>query len=126
MIKPPNISDAEWQVMEVLWRRSPLTAAEVVDALANESNWNPRTIKTLLARLVKKKALAYEPVGNRYHYRPRVSREQCVHEETQSFLHRIFRGAAGPMLAHFTSEARLTPEEIDELKRILTEKSRRK
>ena len=66
----PTISDAEWEVMAVLWTTSPLTANEVVDRLEGRKTWSPRTVKTLLNRLVNKKALAYETRGNRYLYRP--------------------------------------------------------
>jgi BlaI family transcriptional regulator, penicillinase repressor len=124
MTKHPNISDAEWQVMDVLWRRSPLSAADVVESLRDETQWNPRTIKTLLARLVKKKALAYEVSGNRYLYRPKVAREHCVRRESQSFLHRVFGGQAGPMLNYFVRTTRLTPQEIAELERILSRKEK--
>ena len=109
--------------MDVLWRKAPLTAAEVVVEL-HETGWNPRTIKTLLARLVKKKALAYEAVGNRYLYRPRVRREECVQQESQSFLKRVFAGQAAPMLNYFVQTAKLTPQEIAELERILSRKEK--
>jgi BlaI family transcriptional regulator, penicillinase repressor len=124
MTKAPNISEAEWQVMDVLWRRSPLTAAEVVEALADETKWNPRTIKTLLARLVKKRALAYQAQGNRYLYRPKVGREQCVQRESQSFLQRVFGGQAAPMLNYFVQTTKLSAAEIAELERILSRKEK--
>ena len=122
---PPSISDAEWEVMNVLWSRWPLTANEVVAALAGKNEWNPRTVKTLLNRLVKKKALAFEVEGNRYLYRPMVERAFCVRHEGQSFLNRVFGGAAGPMLAHFVEDAKLTESEIAALKKLLNRKGQR-
>ena len=112
MPNPPAISDAEWDVMQVLWESSPLTANEVVDKVARRRGWNPRTVKTLLNRLVKKGALGFEQEGNRYRYFPLASRDACVRSESRSFLARVFGGAVGPMLAHFVSEAPLSPEEI--------------
>src|SRR5436305_8626918 len=108
---PPPISDAEWDVMQVLWREAPLTANEVVERIAPQKQWNPRTVKTLLNRLVGKGALGYETDGNRYRYFPAVSREDCVRSKSRSFLSRVFGGAVGPMLAHFVNEAPLTREE---------------
>lgn len=126
MANLPSISDAEWEVMQVLWDAAPrpLAAGEVVDALAGRKDWNPRTVKTLLNRLVKKRALGFEAQGKRYLYRPRVSREACVRSEGRTFLARVFGGAAGPLLAHFVNESPLTREEIAYLKRLLAEKGK--
>ena len=125
MPKPPSISDAEWDVMNVVWSSPrPLTAAEVVEQLSGAKSWSPRTVKTLLNRLLTKGALAAQAQGKHYLYRADVSREQCVRAETRSFAARVFGGAAGPMLVHFVRQAKLTPEEIEQLKRLLDEKGR--
>lgn len=124
MAKVPEISDAEWDVMDVLWQRggAPMPAAEVVDAVAAGRGWSPQTVKTLLARLVKKRALATAADGNRYLYRPRVGRDECVRRESRSFLARFFGGDAGAMLCRFVDEAELSPEQIAELRKILDRK----
>lgn len=111
--------------MDVLWSQSPLTANDVVDRLAARNDWSPRTVKSLLNRLVKKRALAFEAEGKRYHYFPRVSRAQCVRVRTQSFIASVFGGAVGPMLAHFVSEAPLTPDEIRQLKEMLDRRQKK-
>lgn len=116
------ISDAEWRVMQVLWDRSPLTAGEVVESLADTCDWSPATVKTMLGRLVKKGVLAYEQDGKRYLYRPAVTREDAVKRESRSFLDRVFDGAAGAMLAHFVRGQKLTRRELNELRRLLEEK----
>src|SRR5262245_54060676 len=100
-----RISDAEWQVMQVVWERKAATAAEVIAALAAATEWRHRTIRTLLARLVDKGVLAAEADGNRYLYRPLVSRGKCVRAESQSFLKRVFGGDAGELLVHFVHAA---------------------
>ena len=123
-MKLPEISDSEWEVMNVIWGRSPLTASEIVDMLAGKKQWSPRTVKTLLNRLVKKKALAYEVTGNRYLYRPNIAREFCVRHEGRSFMNRVFGGAAGAMLAHFVEDANLSLTEIENLKKILNRKGK--
>jgi BlaI family penicillinase repressor len=122
MSKPPAISDAEWEVMTVLWDRSPLMANEVVERLKGRKVWNPRTTKTLLNRLVKKGALDFTTQGNRYLYRPRVKREACVRMESRSFVRRVFGGEVGPMLVQFVRQADLSAGEIEELKKLLDEK----
>jgi BlaI family transcriptional regulator, penicillinase repressor len=123
MSNPPTISDAEWEVMTVLWDQSPLTANAVVERLKGRKAWNPRTTKTLLNRLVKKKALDFTTQGNRYLYRPRVKREACVRTESRSFIRRIFGGEVGPMLVQFVRQSDLSAAEIEQLKKLLDEKT---
>jgi BlaI family penicillinase repressor len=120
----PNISDAEWEVMRVLWAEAPLASQQIVDRLAGHKEWSPRTIKTMLNRLMKKKALTFQTEGNRYLYQPAVSQEQCVREESRSFLDRVFGGAVAPMLNHFVQNAKLSAEEIEQLKRVLRKREK--
>jgi BlaI family penicillinase repressor len=115
----PQISDAEWEVMKAVWDGAPLTAGEVVERMAGEQQWKPRTIKTLLNRLVKKGAVAMETDGRRYIYRAKVARDAVVRRETRSFLSRVFDGAAAPAIVHFLEHGRLTPEEIQRLRETL-------
>lgn len=96
-----SISDAEWQVMNVVWDRQPLTAQEIVAALAREADGAPATIKTMLHRLVKKQVLTYEPQGNRYVYRSSVRRSDCIRQASRSFLQRVFEEDPAPLVAHF-------------------------
>jgi BlaI family transcriptional regulator, penicillinase repressor len=126
MPKVPTISEAEWSVMRVVWEAGrPITAGEVVEKLAPRHDWNHRTIKTMLGRLMRKGALGYEADGKRYLYRARVSMEQCLRVESRSFLDRVFGGAAAPMLNYFARNTRLSPEEIAQLKCILDGKEER-
>ena len=122
MSSVPNISEAEWEVMKVLWNKSPLTAKEIIDHLDNKTDWKPKTIKTLISRLVKKEVLGFKPEGKIYLYYPLYKENECVKAEGKSFLNRIFGGSVKPMLAHFLEEEELSPSEIDELKKILEKK----
>ena len=124
MAKVPGISEAEWEVMAVVWARggAVVTANEVVEALSPKRGWSPRTVKSMLNRLVKKGALGFEAEGKRYLYRARVTREQCVREESRSFLGRVFGGAVGPMLNHFVQNETLSEAEVQELRRMLDER----
>lgn len=119
MKRPPAISDAEWQVMEAIWQDHPVAASEVIASLGEKSGWKPNTIRTLLARLVKKGALKYSEDGNRYIYTPRFTREEHVSDASESFLDRIFGGAARGLLIHFAESGKLTNRDIADLKRIL-------
>ncbi|MHC4713612.1 MAG: BlaI/MecI/CopY family transcriptional regulator [Planctomycetota bacterium] len=117
--KQPKISESEWLIMRVLWRRSPRTANEVVDELTPQTPWKPKTIKTLLSRLVKKGAVGFSKKGRAYDYHPLLTEAESVRAESRSFLERVYGGALAPMLAHFLEDDRLSPEEIDRLRRIL-------
>jgi BlaI family penicillinase repressor len=115
----PQISDAEWEVMKLVWERQPVAASDVVARLGREQRWAPRTIKTMLARLVDKGALGYEVDGKRFLYRAKVRREACVRHESRSFLSRVFGGAVAPAVVHLLTHSNLTADELDELRRIL-------
>ncbi len=115
----PNISDAEWQVMHVIWERQPVTAQAIIAALDEQVDWSGATIKTMLHRLVKKKVLRYQREGNRYLYRARVERSESLRQESQSFLDRVFGGEAAPLLAHFVQSGDLTEAEIETLRKLL-------
>ena len=124
MTRIPKIAESEWKVMKVLWSRSePMPAYDIIQALSSKE-WQPKTVKTLLSRLVKKKALGYRTYKNLYLYYPLVSEAECVKLESESFLKRCFGGNLEPMLAHFVEERRLGKGQIAELKRILDQKGR--
>lgn len=120
----PRISDAEWLVMQVLWLRSGLTADEVVEALRGKVTWSARTIRTLLNRLLQKRALKHAKEGRKYRYFPAVNQEQCIRQERRSFVQRVYGGTIAPMLAAFIDDAQLSSEDIEELKRMLEQKGK--
>lgn len=119
-----TISDAEWQVMNVVWQDQPVEAQQVVDQLAVANGWSAATIKTMLHRLVKKQALAFEQDGKKYQYRASVRRSDCVRRESRSFLERVFGGATAPALMQFVKMSKLTDDEVAELRRLLDRKGR--
>jgi len=119
------ISDAEWLVMRVIWRLGKAAAADVIAELGKTQDWNHRTIRTLLGRLVEKGALATESDGHRYTYRPRVTQQKCIRAESRSFLNKVFGGDAKELLVHFAQEASITTDQIEELKRLLESKKGR-
>lgn len=116
----PNISESEWTVMESLWSKSPQTASAVAKALQESTGWAENTVRTLLTRLVEKGALEIDESGTGpKQFVPAVRRETCVKAESESFLERVFQGAAKPLLVHFARNSRLTSDEVRELKKML-------
>jgi BlaI family transcriptional regulator, penicillinase repressor len=126
MTRTPPVTDAEWEVMNVLWDESPRTANDVIETLSERMKWHATTVKTLLSRLVKKGVVKYRSEGNRYLYSAAIPRQRYVREESASFIDRVFGGETTPALMHFVRNTRLSQDEIDELRRILDEKQEEK
>jgi len=122
MPRTVQISDSEWDVMEPIWQAGACTAAEIIRRLRVTHDWNHSTIRTLLARLVEKGALAYDVDGSRYIYRAAVSRDRCVRQEGRSFLDKVFGGDVGALLTHFVADASLDPVQIEQLRKLLAQK----
>ena len=119
-MKTPKISDTEWEVMRVIWAKHPITAAEIIERLvAADPSWHPKTARTLLARLVRKQALDYEPQGRSYVYEPLISEKECVAVASESFIARVFGGSLRPLLAHFVERQKLTSQDLEEVRRLL-------
>jgi BlaI family penicillinase repressor len=117
-----TISEAEWQVMNVVWRDQPVEAQAVVEELAAPNGWSAATVKTMLHRLVKKKALAFEQDGKRYLYSATVRQSDCVRQASRSFVERVFGGSAAPALMHLVKNSKLSDSEVAELRRLLDRK----
>ena len=123
MLNIPRLAQSEWKIMKVLWASSgPMPAYDIIQELSQTTTWRPKTVKTLLNRLIKKGALGYKTYKNFYLYYPLVSEEACIRMESESFIDRCFDGSLQPMLAHFVKTKRLTASEVKELKRILEKK----
>jgi predicted transcriptional regulator len=114
-----KISAAESQVMEALWDGEPLSADEIVAKVGPAQNWGEATVKTLINRLLKKKALVSERLGGRTRYRPLVTRAEYVTGESQGLLDRLFGGQLAPLVAHYAKHRALTPDEVARLKRLI-------
>jgi predicted transcriptional regulator len=117
-----TISDAESQVMEVLWRApAPLLAEQVVAALSDSQRWQAVTVKTLLNRLLKKGAIAAQKDGRRFLYHAVLQRDEWVAQESEGLLQRLFGGRIAPLVAHFGSQRKLSPADIQELRKLIDE-----
>ncbi len=119
----PRISEAEWEVMKVVWRQpSPSLAQDIIQALARSTTWSPATVKTMLNRLVTKGVLRYERTGRSYLYSAAINESECCAAEADSFLERVFDGSLSPLLAHFARSRRLTKKELESLEQILRDR----
>ena len=118
----PGISNTEWMVMKVIWRLGECTASRIIEELAGTTKWKPKTVKTLLSRLLKKKAIGFREENRSYIYYPLVAEEQCVKAESQSFLDRVFGGEINMAIASFIQNNKISKQQIDELRKILDEK----
>ena len=125
-MKPiPRISESEWEVLGVLWKKAPLTAAQVFDKL-RDKNWKFSTVRTFLARLEKKGIVASQDAGGAKTYSPLLGRDECVRDASQSFLDRVFEGATAALLVHFAKSKKLSARDLAELEAILAQKRKGK
>lgn len=116
-----KISEAEYAVMEALWREAPLTAADVAARVADERGWSIQTVKTLLSRLLAKDILSAQQDGRRFLYTPRVAREDYVTGESRRLVDRLFGGRITPLVAHLAEQDQLSPQDIEEIEALLRE-----
>lgn len=116
-----QITAAESQVMDALWRRGPLTFDEVLTEVTTNQSWGRATVKTLVNRLLNKKAIRSEREAGRHQYRALVERADYIDGESQGLLDRLFEGELAPLISHFAEYRKLKPEEIARLKRLIEE-----
>lgn len=116
-----SISEAEAVVMDVLWRQAPRSAEEILAELGPVQGWQEGTVKSLLNRLLKKKAVKAERDGRRYLYAPRLTREQYVSQESKGLIDRLFDGRIAPLVAHFSEQRKLSRRDVAELRKLLEE-----
>jgi predicted transcriptional regulator len=114
-----KISAAESVVMEALWRRSPLTSEAIMAQVGEPNAWTEGTVKVLISRLLKKKAIGATAEGRRYLYSPLVSRDAYVGSESQGLLDRLFDGRLAPLVAHFSDSDKLSDQDVAELKALI-------
>jgi len=117
-----RISEAEWEIMNVVWRQEPVAANTIVEELREKKQWSLATVRTLLRRLVNKGAVGQKAEGKRYIYTALVSMEACVRQESESLWERVLGHAPSSALIYLVKRADLSKEDIQELKRILREK----
>ena len=121
MQEKPEISNAEFEVLDVLWDDHPATSNDVVARLNDKKDWHEKTVKTLLGRLVKKGVLGFEKQQRQYLYYPLIAREDYTKKETTNFVSRLFKGKIAPMVAGFANQNSLSKQDVSELKALIKE-----
>ena len=124
MKEMPRNSESEFEIMKLIWSEAPISTNDVVKRFEGINDWSPKTVQTLLARLVKKGALSYEKKGRVYIYTPLIKEKEYIHTESSSFLKKFYNGALNSMVLNFIDDDKLTDQDINELIRIL-EKGRK-
>ena len=125
MANLPQISEAEFEVMKIVWRHAPISTNEITDYLTRTTTWSPKTIQTLIKRLVTKGALTYEKQSRVFVYTPLVGEEEYIGQESSSFLNRYYHGDITAMLSTYIKNDRLTESEIDALRSLLSKSSKK-
>ena len=118
----PKISDAEWEVVRVLWAKGECTATNVCEELAGDFEWSPKTVRTFLARLVEKNVVAVASRNKINHYRPLIDEETTKKIVGKSFLKKFFSGAFPSMIVHFVDDENVTLDELSELQKVIDNK----
>lgn len=117
-----RLSDAEWYVMEALWSAGgPLTAIEIADRVPGDRDWSLATVKSLLSRLLAKRAVEPKKDGRRFLYSPAIEREPYVADESRRFVRRLFGGKLSPLFARLAEEEALDDEDIARIEALLKE-----
>ncbi len=114
-----TLSDGEWKLMNLLWESAPRTVAQMVKAMEHDTGWSKATIFIMLGRLCDKGAVTVQEGGKSKEYFPAVDKNVAAAEETEHFLHKVYEGSVGMMLASMAGQKALNQEDIDELYAIL-------
>ncbi|KRG11915.1 BlaI/MecI/CopY family transcriptional regulator [Lederbergia galactosidilytica] len=122
----PPISEAEYEVMKIVWKYEPISTPEVVEKVMEIIDWKPNTIQTMLARLVKKKVLKTEKDGRVFVYTSLVQQSEYVEQKSKLFLKQFFNGALNSMVLNFIENDQLSREDLAELREILSERDKKK
>ena len=125
MANLPQISEAEYEVMKVVWKHAPISTNEITDQLTQTTTWSPKTIQTLIKRLVTKGALTYEKQSRVFVYTPLVEEYEYIRQESNSFLNRYYDGDITTMLYTYIQDGHLSESEIDNLHSLLSKCSKK-
>lgn len=116
----PQISEAEFEVMKIVWKHAPISTNDITDRLLRTTSWSPKTIQTLIKRLVTKKALTYEKQGRVFVYTPLMKENEYIDQKSTSFLKRYYDGDITAMLSSYIENDRLSETDIAHLRSLLS------
>jgi len=126
MKEMPKISNAEWEVMKIIWNNPNIASSNIIQELKDKSEWKPTTVKSLINRLLNKNAIGFNKLGNEYLYFSLLLEADCVKSESHSFINRVFNGSVKSMLLTFVESEEISETDISELKKILNHTNKTK
>jgi BlaI family penicillinase repressor len=126
MYKIPKISDAEWEVMKIIWINSEISSINIIKQLKDNFEWKPATVKSMINRLLNKSAIGFNKFGYEYLYFPLISEDECIKLESKSFINRVFNGSTKSMILSFAESNEISEKDITELRDILDKSSKTK
>lgn len=118
----PQISEAEYEVMKIVWKYAPINTNEITEKLLATSSWSAKTIQTLIKRLVNKGVLTYEKNSRVFVYTPVVKESEYISQESNSFLNRYYDGDITAMLSAYIQNDKLSKTEIETLRTLLSKR----
>lgn len=121
----PQISEAEFEVMIIVWKYAPISTNEITEKLLRTTSWSPKTIQTLIKRLVNKGALTYEKQSRVFVYTPVVDEKEYIGQESNTFLKRYYDGDITAMLSAYIENDKLSETEIDNLRSLLSKRKQK-
>ncbi|MCL6729075.1 BlaI/MecI/CopY family transcriptional regulator [Sphingomonas hankyongi] len=117
--RTPRITEAEMQLLQLLWQDSPLGASDVFERLPQSLQWSLTTVKTLLSRLVTKGAVTAEQQGRRNLYSPAVAQNEVAARQAGGLVDRLFGGKVSPLVAQLAEQRELDPKDLEELEALV-------
>lgn len=121
----PQISEAEYEVMKIVWKHAPINTNEITEKLLQSTSWSPKTIQTLIKRLVTKGVLTYEKQSRVFVYTPLAKESEYICQESNSFLNRYYDGDITAMLSAYIENDKLTEPEIETLRSLLSKRGKK-
>ncbi|MGN0409177.1 MAG: BlaI/MecI/CopY family transcriptional regulator [Candidatus Fimousia sp.] len=122
MEKIPQISEAEYEIMKIIWDESPISTNDVCKKVPASHNWSQKTIHTLLSRLTAKHVITYEKRGRMYYYYPIISKKRYLNQENHQFLNRFYNGEMTPMLSSLLSDEKISDQELNAMYQLIRKK----
>lgn len=122
MEKLPQISEAEYEIMKIIWNNFPISTNDICASVPAVHHWSSKTIHTLLSRLTAKKVISYEQRGRMYYYSPLISQEKYLSQENRMFLSRFYNGEATPLLSALLSNAQLSDQDLKNMYHLIDSK----
>lgn len=117
-----QISDAEWQVMKIIWMQGEQTSTDLIRVLAERFDWSKYTVQTLLARLVEKECLTRKKEGKSFVYSALLTLDQSRDLLVQDIKDKVCSRRIRNLLADLIVECEFTQTDLEDLEAVISEK----